>query len=250
MSEGDEIVDPAYEKAVSEYEAEERERSIRAEAAEFMSEDEIKALPSAEAIQAATAAARRARDRARAEFVSPAPSADAAPTEERGSPEDDIEIPPETDQVDPGAWKAVKALKERLARMEKSAPRAEPKVGSHDWLFARAVADVPEIGDGPTESLPRNSAAFALRERVVREAERVRAEAGQAGKAVPSAEDAFASALRIVCGSQVAEAENRRKVAAAAAREAAIRSRPGGERRVLPPGKDRAIAAILASRKS
>lgn len=245
-SEG-EIVAPAWQAAEESVAAEEARAALIQEAKSYLSDEEIASLKDDGAIRLAAEAAKRAAEKARSQFVvtPAAPAADAAPTGAQGL--DEIVIPPEQDQVDPAAWKAVEALKKQIAGLTKEP--AVPAASQMDWLFAGASKDVPEIGEGPTALLPRNHVAAQVRQKVVQEVERIQSEARQAGKPVPSLQEAFDAGLRSVCGGSVAAAENRRKVAQAAAREAAIQQRAGGVQRVLPHGKERAILALEQHRR-
>jgi len=243
----DSVVAPEYAAEVARLEAEEAHNALVSEASEFLTTEDIEALKTPEQIKTAMGIARRIRASTEAEFISPAPvGVDAGPEAGQGSEGDEIEIPPEEDQVDPAAWKAVKALSERL----KAQKPAAQSVNSHDFLFAGTAADIPELGKGPTDALPVNSKSRALRTRIVAEAARIQEESRKAGTAVPGFEESYRLALRSVCGSQVQAIEQDRKAKAAAEREKMLSSRPGAQRRIIPFGPERAQMALEARRKA
>lgn len=243
------ILDPAFEEAQRQVEAEAQQAALLAEASELLSPEAIADLGDPKAIKVALAEARRIREQVAAQFVS-APVAEQAPDaalEGQGSGED-IAVPPEDEQVDPAAWKAVQALNARFKALEASKKAAS--VNEMDFMFAQAAQMLPaEIGKGPTSQLPMNSVARATRMRVVANAARIQNEARTANTAVPSDQEAFDMALRSVCGKQVAEIEMAAKAKAAKERMESISSRPGGARRFLPDGPEKALAALEQARR-
>lgn len=244
------ILDPAFEEAQRQVEAEAQQAALLAEASEVLSPEAIAELGDPKAIKVAMNEARRIRDHVASQFISAPVAAEApdAAREGQGSG-DDIAIPPEDEQVDPAAWKAVQALNAKFKAVE-AAKKAE-SVNEMDFMFAQAAQMLPnEIGKGPTSQLPMNSVVRATRMRVVANAQRIQSEARAAKTAVPSDQEAFDMALRSVCGKQVAEIEMARKADAARARAEQISARPGGARRFLPDGPEKAVAALEAARRA
>lgn len=244
----DSVVAPEFVAEQERMAAEEAHSALISEASEFLSTDDIEALKTPEQIKTAIGIARRVRAATEAEFI-PAPDVDAdAAREGQGSDGDEIEIPPEDDQVDPAAWKAVKALNDRIKALKAEVP--SKSVNTHDFLFAGTVKDIPDLGKGPTDALPTNSKSRQLRTRIVAEAGRIQDEARKGGTAVPGFEESYRLALRSVCGAKVQEIEQNAKAAAAKAREEQLASRPGAQRRIVPFGPERAKMALDAQRRA